>query len=84
MGQGPSRLLERLPQEAPREGRAQSPAAGDPQPAPRHPLEADPQLIAKVDASIVNKFKTVGQYWLVPVIAKVDALKVNIFEVPIR
>jgi hypothetical protein len=50
----------------------------------RHPLEADAQLIAKVDASIVNKFKTVGQYWLVPVIAKVDALKVNIFEVPIR
>jgi hypothetical protein len=50
----------------------------------RHPLEADHQLIAKVDASIVNQFKAVGQYWLVPVIAKVDALKVNIFEVPIR
>jgi len=50
----------------------------------RHPLEADHQLIAKVDASSVNRFKTVGQYWLVPVIAKVDALKVNIFEVPIR
>jgi len=50
----------------------------------RHPLEVDHQLIAKVDASIVNKFKAVGQYWLVPVIAKVDALKVNIFEVPIR
>ncbi len=50
----------------------------------RHPLQADPRLIAKVDASIVNRFKTVGQYWLVPVIAKVDALKVNIFEVPIR
>ena len=50
----------------------------------RHPLQADHQLIAKVDASIVNRFKTVGQYWLVPVIAQVDALKVNIFEVPIR
>jgi hypothetical protein len=24
----------------------------------------------------------VGQFWLVPVIAKVDALKVNIFEIP--
>ena len=41
-------------------------------------------LIAKVDASIVNKFKVVGQYWLVPVIAKVDALKVNIFDIPMR
>ncbi len=47
-----------------------------------HQPDADPNLIAKVDASIVNKSKTVGQYWLVPVIAKVDALKVNIFEVP--
>ena len=50
----------------------------------RHQLDADNQLIAKVDASIVNQFKTVGQYWLVPVIAKVDALKVNIFEIPLR
>jgi uncharacterized protein (DUF4415 family) len=41
------------------------------------------ELIAKVDASIVNKFKVVGQYWLVPVIAKVDALKVNIFDIPL-
>jgi uncharacterized protein (DUF4415 family) len=42
------------------------------------------ELIAKVDASIVNKFKVVGQYWLVPVIAKVDVLKVNIFDIPMR
>ena len=42
---------------------------------------SDEKLIAKVDASIVNKFKVVGQYWLVPVIAKVDALKVNIFGI---
>ena len=41
-------------------------------------------MIAKVDVSIVNKFKVVGQYWLVPVIAKVDALKVNIFDIPMR
>jgi hypothetical protein len=37
--------------------------------------------IAKMDASEVlknTKFKVVGQYWLVPVIAKMDALKVNI------
>jgi hypothetical protein len=37
-----------------------------------------------VDTSIVNKFNVVGQYWLVPVIAKVDALKVNIFDIPMR
>jgi hypothetical protein len=43
---------------------------------------SDKKLIAKVDASIINKFEAVGQYWLVPVIAKVDALKVNIFEIP--
>jgi hypothetical protein len=42
------------------------------------------ELIAKVDASIVNNLKIVGQYWLVPVIAKVDALKVNIFDIPMR
>jgi hypothetical protein len=43
----------------------------------------DPEPIAKVDASIANKFKVVGQYWLVPVIAKVDASKVNIFDIPL-
>ncbi len=45
---------------------------------------SDDELIAKVDASIINNFKVVGQYWLVPVIAKVDALKVNIFDIPMR
>ena len=43
---------------------------------------SEEKLIAKVDASIVYNFKVVGQYWLVPVIAKVDALKVNIFDIP--
>jgi hypothetical protein len=38
-------------------------------------------VIAKVDASEMNKFKPVGQYYLVPVIAKVDALKVRIYEI---
>ena len=46
--------------------------------------QSDEALIAKVDASIVNNFKIVGQYWLVPVIAKVDALRVNIFDIPMR
>jgi hypothetical protein len=48
---------------------------------PDAPSEPDTLPIAKVDASIINQFKVVGQYWLVPVIAKVDALKVNIFEI---
>ncbi|MBT8330991.1 MAG: hypothetical protein KJP06_01560, partial [Deltaproteobacteria bacterium] len=41
----------------------------------------DKKVIAKVDASIFNKNSLVGQFYLVPVIAKVDALKVNIFEI---
>ena len=43
-----------------------------------------PGLIAKVDASKPGKFHMVGRYWLVPLIAKVDALKVNIVEIPDR
>jgi hypothetical protein len=50
---------------------------------PDEPSELDIMPIAKVDASIINKFRVVGQYWLVPVIAKVDALKVNIFDIPL-
>jgi len=38
-------------------------------------------VIAKVDASKPYQFKPIGQYYLVPVIAKVDALKVRIYEV---
>ena len=40
--------------------------------------------IAKMDASELiksTKFKAMGQYWLVPVIAKMDALKVNIVAI---
>ena len=37
--------------------------------------------IAKMDASIPESSKIVGQFWLVPVIAKMDALKVNIQEI---
>jgi hypothetical protein len=35
----------------------------------RHKNRSNEELIAKVDASIVNNFKVIGQYWLVPVIA---------------
>lgn len=41
-----------------------------------------PSLIAKVDASISSKIKVFGQFYIVPVIAKVDALKVYIYEIP--
>lgn len=43
----------------------------------------DPALIAKVDASRYRNYNMIGQFWLVPIIAKVDALKVNIVEVTI-
>lgn len=39
------------------------------------------KVIAKVDASISSDFTLLGRFFLVPVIAKVDALKVNIFEI---
>ncbi len=39
-------------------------------------------VIAKVDASKPYKYNLIGRYWLVPLIAKVDALKVNIVEIP--
>lgn len=42
----------------------------------------DPSMIAKVDASIPKKIKVFGQFWMVPMIAKVDALKVYIYEIP--
>ncbi len=43
----------------------------------------DPVLIAKMDASKSDSFKILGQFWLLPVIAKMDALKVNIIKIPI-
>jgi len=43
---------------------------------------ADPPLIAKVDTSRPKKIKVFGQFYMVPVIAKVDALKVYIYEIP--
>ena len=45
-------------------------------------VKGDGSLIAKVDASSSPKLKVAGQFWMVPVIAKVDALKVYIYEIP--
>jgi hypothetical protein len=42
----------------------------------------DPSLIAKVDTSIPKRIKVFGEFYMVPVIAKVDALKVYIYEIP--
>ena len=47
----------------------------------RSQWDGSKRSIAKVDASILNKTSLVGQFYLVPVIAKVDALKVNIFDI---
>ncbi|MBW1916355.1 MAG: hypothetical protein JRI86_15720 [Deltaproteobacteria bacterium] len=42
----------------------------------------DSSLIAKMDASNPDRFEIVGQFWMVPVIAKMDASKVNILRIP--
>ena len=43
----------------------------------------DPLLIAKMNASKSDNFQVLGQFWLFPVIAKMDALKVNIIKIPV-
>lgn len=43
----------------------------------------DPLLIAKMDASKSDNFEVLGQFWMVPVIAKMDALKVNLLKIPV-
>jgi hypothetical protein len=42
----------------------------------------DSPLIAKMDASNPDRFEILGQFWMVPVIAKMDALKINILKIP--
>jgi len=39
-------------------------------------------LIAKMDSSESDNFQILGQFWLVPAIAKMDSLKVNIIKIP--
>ncbi len=38
-------------------------------------------VIAKMDASNRLDFKPIGQFWIVPLIAKMDAAKVNIYTI---
>jgi hypothetical protein len=42
----------------------------------------DDLLIAKMDASQGDNFEVLGRFWMVPVIAKMDALKVHILKIP--
>ena len=43
---------------------------------------ADGSLIAKVDPSSRPAIKVAGEFFLVPVIAEVDALKVYLYQIP--
>ena len=45
--------------------------------------ESQSTLIAKMDASKADNFEVLGQFWMVPVIAKMDALKVNLLKIPV-
>jgi len=46
-------------------------------------VDMDTSLIAKMDASKPDSFQPIGQFWLVPVIAKMDPLKVLMIQIPI-
>jgi len=46
-------------------------------------IDLDSSLIAKMDASKPDSFEPLGQFWLIPVIAKMDALKVNLVKIPV-
>ncbi len=51
--------------------------------APCPDAKMDAAVIAKMDPSNSDNFQVLGQFWLIPVIAKMDALKVNIIKIPI-
>ena len=63
-----NRLLQHI-----RNRRARKTPAADPPPA---------RLIAKMDASHPEAFEVLGRFWLLPLIAKMDALKVHILKIP--
>ena len=51
--------------------------------APSSNAKMQGSVIAKMDPSNSDNFQVLGQFWLIPVIAKMDALKVNIIKIPI-
>ena len=63
-----------------RERNRSSRAQTGPQPT-SGPVAKMDASIAKMDAPNSMQFPVVGQYWLVPVIAKMDSLKVNIVAI---
>jgi hypothetical protein len=46
----------------------------------RNRKKRNPSLIAKMDASGTRRFQPIGRFYLVPMIAKMDALIVNLFS----
>ena len=48
----------------------------------RSDAKMNASLIAKMDSSKSDNFEILGQFWLVPAIAKMDPLKVNIIKIP--
>ena len=51
--------------------------------APSSDAKMEGSVNAKMDSSNSDNFRVLGQFWLIPVIAKMDALKVNIIKIPI-
>jgi hypothetical protein len=45
--------------------------------------ETQKGLIAKMDASKSDNFEVLGRFWMIPVIAKMDALKVHLLKIPV-
>ena len=52
--------------------------------AKRSGTKVEPPLIAKMDASKSDNFHALGQFWMIPVIAKMDALGKSPMAVIIR
>lgn len=50
---------------------------------PKEVRASDVSMIAKIDSLKSNKFNPIGQYYLVPMIAKIDVLKVRIYEITV-
>ena len=48
----------------------------------RNRRSRSPDRIAKMDALNPDRFEIVGQFWMVPVIAKMDASKIFILKIP--
>jgi len=76
-----NRVLQRVRN---RKLRAQA-GVGQGYPSAERAVKMDASLIAKMDAlkssGTSGKTSFSGQFWLVPMIAKMDALKVNIYEI---